>query len=126
LENAGQLPLAYVLVVTYGLTEIAERIAAELGEHVPLLPEEKSHSLPIPPAPLTACGDWPLLMVMCGIFEGGLDAIARAELKEDEASRGDWGDEDLDIVDASEVVAIILMWRKVNQMKTRVRKVVGT
>jgi formyltetrahydrofolate synthetase len=65
-------------------------------------------------------------MVMCGIFEGGLDAIARAELKEDEASRGDWGDEDLDIVDASEVVAIILMWRKVNQMKTRVRKVVGT
>jgi coatomer subunit alpha len=42
LENAGQLPLAYVLVVTYGLTEIAERIAAELGEHVPLLPEEKS------------------------------------------------------------------------------------
>ncbi|KAF8776231.1 hypothetical protein HU200_003734 [Digitaria exilis] len=58
------------------------------------------------PAPLTACGDWPLLRVMRGIFEGGLDATGRAELEEDdEAAGADWGDEDLDIVDASEVVA---------------------
>ncbi|CAD6343523.1 unnamed protein product [Miscanthus lutarioriparius] len=97
LENAGQLPLAYVLAVTHGLTEIAERIAAELGENVPC----------------------------------GLDATGRAELEEDdEASGADWGDEDLDIVDASEVVAnggdYFLMRRRVNQMRRMVRKVAGT
>ncbi|CAO2209539.1 unnamed protein product [Urochloa humidicola] len=106
LENAGQLPLAYVTAVTHGLTEIAERIAAELGDNAPSLPERKSHSLLIPPVPLTACGDWPLLRVMRGIFEGGLDAAGRAELEEDDVAAGaDWGDEDLDIIDASEVVA---------------------
>ncbi|GJN30202.1 hypothetical protein PR202_gb18491 [Eleusine coracana subsp. coracana] len=106
LENAGQLPLAYVTAVTHGLTEIAERIDAELGENVPSLPERKTHTLLIPPAPLMACGDWPLLRVMRGIFEGGLDVTGRAELEEDdEAAAADWGDEDLDMVDASEVMA---------------------
>ncbi|GJN09183.1 hypothetical protein PR202_ga27165 [Eleusine coracana subsp. coracana] len=106
LENAGQLPLAYVTAVTHGLTEIAERIGAELGENVPSLPGRKTRTLLIPPAPLMACGDWPLLRVMRGIFEGGLDVTGRAELEEDdEAAGADWGDEDLDMVDASEVMA---------------------
>ncbi|VAI11353.1 unnamed protein product [Triticum turgidum subsp. durum] len=105
LENAGQLPLAYVTAATHGLTEIAERLAGELGEDVPSLPEGKTRSLLIPPAPLTACGDWPLLRVMRGIFEGGLDATGRAEQEEDyDDAGGDWGDEDLEIVDASNVI----------------------
>uniref|UniRef100_A0A453H749 Coatomer subunit alpha n=1 Tax=Aegilops tauschii subsp. strangulata TaxID=200361 RepID=A0A453H749_AEGTS len=106
LENAGQLPLAYVTAATHGLTEIAERLAAELGENVPSLPEGKTRSLLIPPAPLISSVDWPLLRVMRGIFEGGLDATGRAEVEEDdEAAGADWGDEDLDIVDASDAVA---------------------
>ncbi|KAM3262671.1 hypothetical protein ACQJBY_053041 [Aegilops geniculata] len=105
LENAGQLPLAYVTAATHGLTEIADRLAGELGEDVPSLPEGKTRSLLIPPAPLTACGDWPLLRVMRGIFEGGLDATGRAEQEEDyDDAGGDWGDEDLEIVDASNVI----------------------
>ncbi|BAT06917.1 Os09g0127800, partial [Oryza sativa Japonica Group] len=106
LENAGQLPLAYITAATHGLTEIADRLAAELGENIPSLPEGKTRSLLIPPAPLTASGDWPLLRVMRGIFEGGLDATGKAELEEDdEAAGADWGDEDLDMVDASEAMA---------------------
>uniref|UniRef100_A0A0E0LYG5 Uncharacterized protein n=1 Tax=Oryza punctata TaxID=4537 RepID=A0A0E0LYG5_ORYPU len=106
LENAGQLPLAYITAATHGLTEIADRLAAELDENVPSLPEGKARSLLIPPAPLTASGDWPLLRVMRGIFEGGLDATGKAELEEDdEAAGADWGDEDLDMVDASKAMA---------------------
>uniref|UniRef100_A0A0E0KI52 Coatomer subunit alpha n=1 Tax=Oryza punctata TaxID=4537 RepID=A0A0E0KI52_ORYPU len=106
LENAGQLPLAYITAATHGLTEIADRLAAELGENIPSLPEGKTRSLLIPPAPLTASGDWPLLRVMRGIFEGGLDATGKAELEEDdEAAGADWDDEDLDMVDASEAMA---------------------
>ncbi|KAL6649011.1 hypothetical protein ACP70R_013235 [Stipagrostis hirtigluma subsp. patula] len=105
LENAGQLPLAYVTAATHGLTEIADRLAAELGENVPSLPEGKSSSLLIPPAPLISCGDWPLLRVMRGIFDAGLDATGRADQDEDyEDAGGDWGDEDLEIVDVNNVM----------------------
>uniref|UniRef100_A0ACD5TT30 Uncharacterized protein n=1 Tax=Avena sativa TaxID=4498 RepID=A0ACD5TT30_AVESA len=107
LENAGQLPLAYVTAATHGLPEIADRLANELGENVPALPEGKNSSLLIPPAPLIASSDWPLLRVMRGIFDGGLDATGRAEQEEDyedAGAGGDWGDEDLEIVDVSNVV----------------------
>jgi coatomer protein complex subunit alpha (xenin) len=107
LENAGQLPLAYVTAATHGLPEIADRLAGELGENVPSLPEGKTSSLLIPPAPLTASSDWPLLRVMRGIFDGGLDATGRAEQEEDYEDAGvggDWGDEDLEIVDVSNVI----------------------
>ncbi|KAG2586352.1 hypothetical protein PVAP13_5NG047400 [Panicum virgatum] len=83
LENTGQLALAYVTAATHGLTEIADRLAAELGENVPSLPDGKASSLLIPPAPLMSCGDWPLLRVMRGIFDAGLDATGRADQDED-------------------------------------------
>ena len=99
LENAGHLPLAYVTAAVHGLHETAERLAAELGGNVPSLPSCKSPSLLMPPSPLICGGDWPLLRVMRGIFEGGLDNVGRnAEEEFEEAADADWG-EDLDIVD---------------------------
>ncbi|KAF8377888.1 hypothetical protein HHK36_031276 [Tetracentron sinense] len=99
LENAGQLPLAYITAAVHGLPDIAERLAAELGDNVPSLPEGKVPSLLMPPTPIMCGGDWPLLRVMKGIFEGGLDNMGRGAQEEDkEAADADWG-EDFDIVD---------------------------
>ncbi|TYI37735.1 hypothetical protein ES332_A03G234300v1 [Gossypium tomentosum] len=100
LENAGHLPLAYVTASVHGLDDVAERLAAELGDDVPSLPEGKKPSLLMPPAPVICGGDWPLLRVMKGIFEGGFDSTGRGAVdEEEEGADGDWG-EDLDMVDA--------------------------
>ncbi|KAK4351922.1 hypothetical protein RND71_027440 [Anisodus tanguticus] len=97
LENAGHLPLAYVTANVHGLKYTAERLAEELGGNVPSLPKEKKASLLQPPTPILGGGDWPLLMVTKGIFEGGLDAKARGGPEEyEEAADADWG-ESLDI-----------------------------
>ncbi|XP_043714233.1 coatomer subunit alpha-1 [Telopea speciosissima] len=99
LENAGHLPLAYVTAAVHGLQDVTERLAAELGDNVPTLPEGKVPSLLMPPSPVLCGGDWPLLRVMKGIFEGGLDNVGRsAQEEDDETADADWG-EDLDIVD---------------------------
>ncbi|XP_031494258.1 coatomer subunit alpha-1-like [Nymphaea colorata] len=100
LESAGHLPLAYVTAAVHGLTETAERLEAELGDNAPALPAGKKRSLLMPPAPISCSGDWPLLRVMKGIFEGGLDNVGKGgpEEEEDEADGANWG-EDLDIVD---------------------------
>ncbi|KAJ1404731.1 WD40/YVTN repeat-like-containing domain superfamily [Sesbania bispinosa] len=45
LENVGHLPLAYVTASVHGLHDVAERLAAELGDNVPSLPEGKRSSL---------------------------------------------------------------------------------
>jgi hypothetical protein len=48
-----------------------------------------------------------LLRVLRDIFDGGLDATGRAEQEEDyeyAGAGGDWGDEDLEIVDVSNVM----------------------
>ncbi|KAK4486814.1 hypothetical protein RD792_006593 [Penstemon davidsonii] len=97
LENAGHLPLAYITASVHGLHDIAERLAAELGNNVPSLPEGKKSSVLIPPSPVLCAGDWPLLMVSKGIFEGGLDDTGRdADEDYEEAADADWG-EALDI-----------------------------
>ena len=99
LENVGHLPLAYITASVHGLHDIAERLAAELGDNVPSLPEGKVPTLLMPPPPVLCCGDWPLLRVVRGIFEGGLDNVGRgAAVEEDEAADADWGEE-LDVVD---------------------------
>ncbi|KAK1315740.1 Coatomer subunit alpha-1 [Acorus calamus] len=99
LENVGHLPLAYTTAAIHGLTDVAERLASELGDNVPSLPKDKTPSLLIPPPPIMCGGDWPLLRVMKGIFEGGLDNVGRGVQEEDdEGGVADWGDEDLDIV----------------------------
>ncbi|KAK0582815.1 hypothetical protein LWI29_029895 [Acer saccharum] len=97
LENAGHLPLAYITASVHGLQDIAERLAAELGDNVPSLPEGKVPSLLMPPTPVMCSGDWPLLRVTKGIFEGGLDNVG-VEEDDEEAADGDWGEE-LDMVD---------------------------
>ena len=107
LENAGQLPLAYVTGSSHGLTEVAVRPAAELEQKgIALsLPRGKARSFLMPPAPLLCGGDWPLLRVMRGIFDGGLDTVGRAGDEEEyEATGADWCDEDLDIVVVDGVV----------------------
>ncbi|KAF9586896.1 hypothetical protein IFM89_039873, partial [Coptis chinensis] len=103
LEKAGHLPLAYVTASVHGLKEDADRLAKELGDNVPSLPHGKVPSLLIPPTPVLSCGDWPLLRVTKGIFEGGLDNVGKAgeeeeEEEEEEALDADWV-EDLDIDD---------------------------
>ncbi|KAF2585094.1 hypothetical protein F2Q70_00033716 [Brassica cretica] len=101
LENAGHLPLAYITASVHGLKDVAERLATELGENVPSLPEGKTPSLLMPPFPVMCGGDWPLLRVMKGIFEGGLESAARGgavDEEEEEDAGGDWGDA-LDMVD---------------------------
>ncbi|XP_022884750.1 coatomer subunit alpha-1-like isoform X2 [Olea europaea var. sylvestris] len=97
LENAGHLPLAYLTASVHGLHDTAELLAAELGNNVPSLPQGKKASLLIPPTPVLCAGDWPLLMVSKGIFEGGLDETGRdAHEGYEEAADADWG-EALDI-----------------------------
>ncbi|KAJ3681842.1 hypothetical protein LUZ60_014415 [Juncus effusus] len=110
LESTGHLPLAYVTAKTHGLTEDADRLASELGEeNIPSLPEGKTGSLLTPPSPVTCNADWPLLRVMRGIFEGGLDSIGRKgdEMAEEEleGTGAEWGDEDLDIVDVEREIS---------------------
>ncbi|GFY94396.1 coatomer, alpha subunit [Actinidia rufa] len=103
LENAGHLPLAYITASVHGLADVAERLSTELGDNVPALPEGKVPSLLMPPDPILCGADWPLLRVMKGIFEGGLDNIGKGSPDEDEeAADADWGEE-LDIVDVDDL-----------------------
>ncbi|KAL1208183.1 Coatomer subunit alpha-2 [Cardamine amara subsp. amara] len=111
LENAGHLPLAYITASVHGLTDIAERLATELGDNVPSLPEGKTPSLLIPPRPIMCGGDWPLLRVMKGIFEGGLEGPNRGgAVDEEEDVEGDWGeglDVDVDGMENRDIEAIL-------------------
>ncbi|KAM7258185.1 hypothetical protein ACFE04_013926 [Oxalis oulophora] len=103
LENVGHLPLAYLTAKVHGLEDVVERLSTELGDDVPSLPEGKKASLLIPPNPILSGADWPLLRVMRGIFEGGLDNVSKnAQEDDEEAGEADWG-EDLDIVDVDDV-----------------------
>ncbi|WZZ18570.1 hypothetical protein YC2023_111659 [Brassica napus] len=95
LEKGGLLPLAYITASVHGLKDIAERLSIALGDDVPSLPQGKTHSLLMPPIPVVCGGDWPLLRVMKGIFEGGLES------GNDDVEEGDWGDA-LDMVDVEE------------------------
>ncbi|KAF4369616.1 coatomer subunit alpha-1 [Cannabis sativa] len=101
LENVGHLPLAYITASVHGLHDIAERLAEQLGDNVPSLPEGKVPTLLIPPTPVMCGGDWPLLRVMKGIFDGHLDNFGKGAgvvEEDDEAADADWGEE-LDMVD---------------------------
>ncbi|CAN6553469.1 unnamed protein product [Malus baccata var. baccata] len=53
--------------------------------------------------PIICGGDWPLLRVMRGIFEGGLDNVGKnVEEDYEEAADADWGEE-LDLVDVDNI-----------------------
>lgn len=99
LENAGHLHLAYITASVHGLHDVTERLEAKLGD-IPTLPKGKVPSLLMPPTPVLRGGDWPLLRVMKGIFEGGLENIGNKGVSGDdeEGNDADWGEE-LDIVD---------------------------
>ncbi|KAH9314227.1 hypothetical protein KI387_022854, partial [Taxus chinensis] len=94
LQESGHLPLAYVTASVHGLTDIADKLAAELGGNLPTLPPGRKSSLLMPPAPILRSGDWPLLRVTKGIFEGGLEnSAAAAYEEEDEGTAADWGED---------------------------------
>nr|GFA92273.1 coatomer subunit alpha-1-like [Tanacetum cinerariifolium] len=98
LVNAGHLPLAYTTAMTHGLNDIAKKLKGS----VPYLPIRRSASFLIPPTPVLHGGDWPLLRVVKGIFEGGLDNAGKGANEDyDDAVDAHWG-EDLDIVDDEE------------------------
>ncbi|XP_042477803.1 coatomer subunit alpha-1-like [Macadamia integrifolia] len=104
LENAGHLSLAYVTAKVHRLNEIADRLATELGDTAPSVSQGKVPSLLIPPAPIVRGGDWPLLRVMKGLFDGELDNMAKAgQEEEDESVDADWV-EDLDIADVDDML----------------------
>ncbi|CAN8323686.1 unnamed protein product [Cochlearia groenlandica] len=101
LENASHLPLAYITASVHGLNDIVERLDAELEDNLPSVPEGKTPTLLMPPSSMMCGGDWPLLRVMKGIFEGGLDSVARGGVvveEEEDDFKGDWGEE-IDMVD---------------------------
>lgn len=102
LEEAGQLPLAYVAAATHGLGEEAERLGAALTEAgKPLPPLLPGARLLLPPAPLLRDDNWPLLTISKGFFDGapqlgGSDEAygAAGGLEDDEAAGGaGWGEE---------------------------------
>ncbi|KAK9667322.1 hypothetical protein RND81_14G248500 [Saponaria officinalis] len=100
LEDAGHLPLAYMTASVHGLHDVAEKLASKLGDNVPTLPKGKVPSLLIPPAPIKCAGDWPLLRVMKGVFDGGIELGRGAPEEEEEEVGADWGeslDEDVEI-----------------------------
>ncbi|XP_073024990.1 coatomer subunit alpha-1-like isoform X1 [Primulina eburnea] len=101
LENAGHLPLAYFTATVHGLHDVAGRIGVELGDNIPHLPKVSNPALLIPPNPVLCAGDWPLLMVGRGIFEGGLDDTAKGGNDDyEDAADADWGEGlDIDEVD---------------------------
>ncbi|KAK4284774.1 hypothetical protein QN277_001557 [Acacia crassicarpa] len=99
LERVGHLPLAYITASIHGLHDVAERLAAELGDNVPSLPEGKVPTLLMPPSPVMCGGDWPLLRVMRGVFDNGLDNIAQVGVDEEyEADETNW-EVDLNLAD---------------------------
>ncbi|CAA6669873.1 unnamed protein product [Spirodela intermedia] len=105
LEAAGQLPLAYVTASVHGFTDDAVRLATELGDNIPTVPRGKVPHLLIPPSPLLCSGDWPLLRVMEGIFDGDVDNARRSGHEDDEEGGvADWGDGDLDIPDIEHAI----------------------
>lgn len=101
LEESGQIPLAYVAAKTHGLVDEAERLREGLTEEPEV--DLTDASLLLPPAPITRQGNWPLLTVSRGFFDGmvsKMDGKAKsritaevAEGMEEIEAGGAWGDE---------------------------------
>ncbi|KAH9606042.1 hypothetical protein KSS87_006679 [Heliosperma pusillum] len=102
LETAGHLPLAYVTAKTHGLDDVADRLAAELGDNIPELPKGKTSSLLMPPSPISCAANWPLLTVMKGIFDGFEYGRQEAADEGEEDAGEEWG-ETLDIADNGDI-----------------------
>lgn len=112
LQEVGQTPLAYMAALTYGLTEQAEALAAQLvaqGLPVPT-PLTATPKLLFPALPITRESNWPLLTVSKGTFERGLEGASAMGAQEsagldstmvdvEDVAGGGWGDDhdDLDL-----------------------------
>ncbi|KAH7294458.1 hypothetical protein KP509_27G001800 [Ceratopteris richardii] len=94
LEESGQLALAYATAATHGLKETASRLAEELGDKAPSLPDKGE--LMLPPVPVVRDGNWPLLLVTKGLFDGSFGDTGAVGMEEDEVDAEPWG-EDVEI-----------------------------
>mmetsp|Transcript_35920 Transcript_35920/g.99297 ORF Transcript_35920/g.99297 Transcript_35920/m.99297 type:complete len:517 (+) Transcript_35920:2282-3832(+) len=102
LQDAGQLPLAYVTALTHNLPELAESIATQLQAADRSIPHGIACNARMlyPRLPILRECNWPLLTVSKGTFERGLtegaaDSGLHADL-DDVGDGGGWGD-DLDL-----------------------------
>eukprot|EP00850_Spirogloea_muscicola_P013255 SM000089S23811 [mRNA] locus=s89:157950:162915:- [translate_table: standard] len=100
LEESGHVPLAYVTAAVHGLSEAAERLAAELGDNLPPLPEKEEARLLQPPTPILRENNWPLLLVSKGFFDGAFADGGGVAAEGEEEAAGAWGEE-LEIADAN-------------------------
>jgi len=109
LQDAGQLPLAYMTALAHGLTDVADSLASQLtssGRPVPD-PTCSSPKMLYPPLPILRDANWPLLTVSKGTFERGLgdgaaDSCLHGDLDDGDVGGG-WGDDlDLSIGGASD------------------------
>ena len=108
LAEAGQTPLAYMTALTYGLTEQAEALAAQLTAAGIALPTPLTDAprLLYPALPITRESNWPLLTVSKGPFDqavsgggaGGSDPFGASDgldLDDGAGGGGGWGDDDV-------------------------------
>ncbi|KAH7297052.1 hypothetical protein KP509_26G051100 [Ceratopteris richardii] len=98
LEESGHLALAYATAAIHGFADTANRLADELGSSVPILPEKSE--LLLPPSPVLYDGNWPLLLVSKGLFEGAFGDGGTVDEEEDVDAQA-WGEE-VEISDAVE------------------------
>ncbi|KAM1004418.1 hypothetical protein ACFX2C_004617 [Malus domestica] len=95
LKNAGHLPLAYSTAVIHGLHDIAERLAAELGDNVPVLPKKVEEDYEE-----AADADWGEeldLVDVDNIPNGDISAVLDDEEAHEENEEGGWDLEDLEL-----------------------------
>lgn len=93
LEESGHVSLAYLTAAVHGLTETAERLAADLGDSLPALPNPDEAKLLMPPTPILREDNWPLLVVSKGFFDGAFVDEGKPGEGDDEAAGHTWGDE---------------------------------
>ncbi|MCO5552717.1 hypothetical protein L7F22_006234 [Adiantum nelumboides] len=98
LEESGHLALAFATATSHGFEDVAIRLAEELGDNVPVLPE--TSELLQPPAPVLHDGNWPLLLVTKGLFEGAFGDQGIAVEEEEGVDAQVWGEE----VEISDVI----------------------
>lgn len=102
LKNCGQRSLAYLTAATHGLEEEADQLRSTFDPEKEPIPEVNPHATLLqPPVPITQQeGNWPLLTVTKGFFEGAMQQKGKGgkpsalTVQDDEVvEAGAWGDE---------------------------------
>lgn len=98
LKGCGQKSLAYLTAATHGLAEQADEIKEGVQGELPAPLEEAALLVP-PPCKTNDNGNWPLLTVSKGFFEGAIknkgQGIADDVNDEDDEEDAGWGNDSL-------------------------------